>query len=225
MKFTLIFTFLLCSINAFADRFDLPTITKVEPTAVIQETDFYRDEKIPITISGHNFWPSTTQKELRVQILLRRSQGGYIELPKPTRSQNGDLQVLKTHFRAREFLKEKGTLQVMVKVESRGSRPYTVAILPPPSKQSQITSISPSDFPTEQGLFSFRLYATDLDAPHQLILRIGNTPVPIEYVDLKSGFLEATVPKVFWNRPGQYRIQLFTRRGGSIPQKITVTED
>lgn len=205
-----------------------PIITEIEPRSVMQDTDFFRDEWIPVTIIGYNLYPRDTYKyrynELRVQVLLRRSQGGYIQLREPLRGRQGELQTLKTTFRARDFLKETGTLSIMVKVDSKGSIPYTIAILPPPRSRPQIRSIVPSTFPVNQGPFSFRIYANELDSQEHMNLKIGNIPVPLDYLDLRSGILEATIPTIFWNRMGTYKVQLYTRKGASMVQYIGIKE-
>lgn len=228
MLLYLLFSTLLTPVEVSTRGYQRPIIEEVYPSALIQETNTFSNDVIPITLVGKNFWPkdhfSTRYNQFRVQVLMKRSQGGFIRLPEPIRGWQGEQQTLKTSFSAKEFLKKSEPIQIMVKVDSQGSAPYTLSVLSPPKRVAEITSIAPSTFPAGSGPFQFRLFANNLDAPNHTRLLINGITIPIEYLDIRTGIIEATLPPALWNRTGIYQVQLFTRKGSARLQKIAVVE-
>jgi len=211
-----------------------PIITDVQPKSFIQHEGGLSDTRHKLTIFGNDLWPKDITKypytKERVKVLLR-AQGGYELIPNPIRRTVGNNQTLTINFSGKKWLKKKGTLQVIVKVEDMASPPYTMDILPMPTSPPSVTSVTPQTFiiflelpPSTNAQDNYRLQIRghNFDALHTMSLLIQGRKTPIIKGEIKEGTLECILPPSLWNIPGRYSVKLYGRKGASRTQWITI---
>lgn len=228
-----LFLALVLLLAAPAGALERPEIFSVTPESFVQQDNKTTNIEYVLVIKGRNLWPddeSVRYSKSRV-IVMMRYQGGFEPLSSPIRGIDGDYQTLTVKFSSKKWLQGAGKLQVQVKVDDMGSLIYPLTIVPPPTSPAKIHSIKPSKFTVAQELpygtlakdhFRFELRGANLDNPKKMVLRVNNRTVKPDLVQVKDGYLVATVPSRLWNYPGEYRVSLRNRRGAAKSAYITI---
>jgi hypothetical protein len=216
--------------------FNRPVIHKAEPSSFVQAPPGLSDATNTLTLFGEDLWPKQDPRfgyDVRRTRLLLKRNANYVEITGYSTGNDKEekLQTLTFQFSSRQFLADAGTLEVVIEVDGKASSGFSIPVLPPPSLPPIIANIDPNKFgllntlprgEDPQHAYHFRLTGSSFDALDQMSLLVGGIAIPIKKLSIKNGELEATVPQVYWSRPGDYGVKLSNRRGVSQTYIITI---